>query len=190
MRITSVSAAYNRQNLRPQNVNFGKFENREVAQHVKENILNPNKYGGPAKVAFDYFDKSDFVTIKRKKGLVYAVAERDAISKHENKKLFEDMILRYYRLFSCGADRKNLTATLDNTYRAYEWEPEFEEQTNIIKSEPNYLTLVENFGNAHNLYESFRDAENGYDASASDLVSSEEEYEPDNWDKAHDWMKN
>ena len=85
MRITSVSAAYNRQNLRPQNVNFGKFENREVAQHVKENILNPNKYGGPAKVAFDYFDKSDFVTIKRKKGLVYAVAERDAISKHENK---------------------------------------------------------------------------------------------------------
>ncbi len=193
MRISPVSMAHTRHNSRPQNQSpsFGKFENTEVAQHVKENMLNPDKHGAPAKVAFDYLDKSDLVTIKSKKGLVYAVAERDAISKHENKELLERAILRYYRC-TFSRDKKELTATLDNTYRAFEWEDEFEEQTKIIKSEPNYLTLVDDFGDAHNLYVGFRDAENGYDPTApsSDSTPLRERYEPDSWDKAHDWMKN
>lgn len=191
MRITSVSTAYNSQNLRPQKISFGKFESKETKQYVRENILNPNIYGDSAREAFDYFDKSNLVTIKRKNGLTYAVAERGAIDKHRNKELLENMILLRYRLFKFKPDKKDLTATIDNVFCDFERDlPEFKKEASIVKSEPGYLTTIDDFSEAHNLYEDFRDAETGRNSNSSSSTPLREKYEPDSWDKAHDWMKN
>lgn len=190
MRITPITVAFNRQNLKSQNqnVNFGKFDSAETRQYVEQNILRPDKYEEPATEALDYFDKTPFVTIKRNKGITYAVAETSAINEHKNRSFFEDAILSYRRL-GCHLDRKNLIATEKNIIKGRGDKAAI--NAGIVKAEPNYLTAIGNFSGAHVLYTKFINAENGYIPASTNLLgSSSERYEPDAWDKAHDWMKN
>lgn len=167
MRINPISVAYNRQNLksqnqnnRQQNVSFGMYESEETKRHFKEDILTSGYRTDDADMLFDYFDKSNLVTIKRKNGLTYAAAERDAINKHENKEFLEDMILLRYRLFKAKSDKKNLTATIDNVFCDFERDlPEFEKKASIVKSEPGYLDIIEDSRDAFNLYSNLRETE-------------------------------
>ncbi len=151
MRINPISITYNRQNSRPQNqnnnqnVNFGRFADDE-ARNIAYDYLKVDESDWH-KAAFDYLDETPFVTIKsainKGKTFIYAVAEKRAINKHENKNLFTDMLDWHY------SDLAGLRMNKDAREAK-------------VTSESGFLTTLEDFTDTHNLYENFYDCEHGY----------------------------
>lgn len=176
MRINPISMTYNRQNSRPQNqnnnqnVNFGRFADDE-ARNIAYDYLKVDEGDSWNRVAFDYLDETPFVTIKSatNKGdtFIYAVAERKAINKHENKELFDEMISDLY------VGLKLERAPFAKNAREAG-----------VTSEPGFLTVLHNFSIVHNLYENFCDCEEGNygkgDTNTSDshVKHEDEEYYP------------
>ncbi len=174
MRITPISMAYNRQNLRPQNqnlkqnVSFGNFENDEIREEAKSTWLNPETDDfNCTRDAFEYLDATPFVTIKKRKGIVYAVMNKDVTDKHEFKERF-DKVFKNYHDVAIEVDDAAIEAGL-------------------TKSEPYFLTTIkdENMSPgrpnklARNLHQDLWAAEVNYKHESS---PKEPEYEKSNWD--------
>lgn len=142
---------YNRQNSRPQNqnnnqnVNFGRFADDE-ARRMAYDYLKVNESDWH-KAAFDYLDETPFVTIKsainKGKTFIYAVAEKRAINKHENKNLFNDMLTSLYDGFERAPFAKDAREA-------------------GVTDESGFITAINNFTLMHNIYENFYDCEHGY----------------------------
>lgn len=178
MRINPISMTYSRQNLRPQNqnnnqkqnINFGRFADDRARKMVYE-YLRVDRGDSWDKEAFDYLDETPFVTIKSAvskdgKPFVYAVAERGAIDRHENRDMFDKMLNSLYN----GLARLR---------------PNREAREVGVTDEPGFLTTIRNFTNAHNLYANFCDCEDGYYGKR--YGSSSETSEPQEFKTAEEW---
>lgn len=158
MRISPINIGYTRQNSRPQNQNisFGRFAD-DRARNIAYNYLRVDDDDAFSRPAFEYLDETPFVTIKSAKNkagdtFIYAVAERSAIDKHENKSLFDEMI---YALYD---GLKNLRLNKDAREVG-------------VADEPGFLTKLEDYTDTHNLYENFCDCEEGYYGQGSSSSS-------------------
>lgn len=172
MRINPVSMAYNRQTLRPQNlkqnVSFGKFENDELRQEAKSTWLNPETNSNYlTKGAFEYFDATPFATIKKHKGITYAVMNKDVTDKHEYRENFDKVFKNWH------------DSAIDIDDAAIE--------AGLTKAEPHFLTTIKDKNSedwepnklACNLYQDLWEAEENYKHVSK---PSEPEYKKSNWD--------
>ncbi len=148
MRISPINMGYTCQNLRPQNqnVSFGRFADDRARRIAYDYLYAADDDWG--KCAFEYLDETPFVTIKsavNKAGdtFIYAVAEKSAIDKHENKNLFDDMLHWFYG----GLEKLRLNKDAREAG---------------VTSESGFLTTLEDFTDTHNLYKNFCDCEEGY----------------------------
>lgn len=157
------------QNKQNQNIGFGNFDTKETREYVKKNILNPNTDDmGCSRDAFEYLDKTPFVTIKRKKGITYAVLNRKAAEGHKHKDRLLGLLKDYSHCVRGILAKRS-------------------KEAGILDAEPDFLCELDgvNFQNKNgsfkvankamrNLYQDIEDAETGYIHKSS---PSEPEYE-------------
>lgn len=212
MRINPIGMAYNRQNLRPQNQNknqnnqalnqnkniaFGKFENEEVRNHFRENILgayNDDCILELSRDAFEYLDATPFVTIKKRKGITYAVLEKEAVDRHKNKEKLYWCANNYFELIDPKVceKRSKEAGILDS-------EPDFLEELDGAGFDfDNGMAFKETDYEAANkamrsLHQSFENAENYSKEEEEERIKRQKtsddswDEELSNWDKIHQW---
>lgn len=202
MRINPIGMVYNRQNCKPQkqnnsqNIAFGRFENEEVRNHFRNNVLgayNDDSILELSRNAFEYLDATPFVTIKRRKGITYAVLEKEAVDKHENRDLFHRIEKNYRRSLNTPSNKPA-------------------KEAGIIDIEPHFLKALDgagfDFDNGmafketdyeaankamRSLHQSFENAENyskeEEEEKAKRQKTSDDSWDEElsNWDKIHQW---
>ncbi len=155
MRITSIGANYN--TLRPQNQNigFGQFQDKKVKKAYKGIAIDP-EFNDVEEIykrdvaGCKYIEKSPYVTVKGakdKKGkyFIYAVANKDAIKKHKNKKFYDNVREMYPK--SC----------ID-----YYPPNKIAVKSGIVKKEPEFLTVIADYSDAYDLYDIFIKQDKNY----------------------------
>lgn len=146
MRITSIGANYN--TLRPQNQNigFGQFQDKKVKKAYEEKAIN-SEFRDVEEIhkrniaESKYIEKSPHVTIKGakdKKGkyFIYAVANKDAIKKHKNKKFYDNVHDMYPKSYIDSYQGNEIAI-----------------KTGIVKKEPEFLSVIANYSDTHYLYD-------------------------------------
>lgn len=168
MRINPISMTYNRQSLksqnnRQQNINFGTFQDKKTDRLTYDLLDVEGDDTGSARETYEYFKNTLFATIKSAKmksgeDIVYAVMNKKATNKHENKARFDE-VAKYYA--KQKNDRFNKPAR----------------EAGIIDKEPNYLTWIEDFTDARNLHDELWQAEEDYTPPKGKAKTEEKDYD-------------